>query len=282
MTTIKYTIDVPQDLVPELETLMNDNDVYFDSRQQITAINDALMETSTAMGHHAPDLIESLNHHLKARRLGPLVPTDHQSWKLERLQAFLQMTVNNFSGCTTTSNPTGGKTTAKHGRKLSKRTPWSSGRRRRHDRTARSVNHPSRFKHPPNTNPQGHPPSSQHEEDLFRSLLKSLHFIPALLGPWDQRPLPAGHYQHHVAHQEPQDKLQSHQEHEVIENHLPLLAGLPNNPERVLYGEERRVDYEDAKDRKGQDLRQITGQVLMVVGRNTNGADRRQGNKKNV
>ena len=96
MTTIKYTIDVPQDTLPELEVLMNKHGAYFDPRRQVTAINDALMESSTAMGHHAPDLIESLNQHLKGQGLRPLVPTDHKEWSLERLQAFLNMAVKNF------------------------------------------------------------------------------------------------------------------------------------------------------------------------------------------
>ena len=95
MATIKYTIDVPREAVPELEILMNKHGAYFDSRRQITAINDTLMESSTAMGHHAPDLIESLNQHLDRSGLEPLVPTDHKEWSLERLQAFLNMAVNN-------------------------------------------------------------------------------------------------------------------------------------------------------------------------------------------
>ena len=96
MTAIKYTIDIPEDAIPELEALMAKHGAYFDRKRQITAINDVFMESCTAMGHHVPTLAEALNLHLRERDLLPLVPEDHKEWGPERTQAFLQMAVTNF------------------------------------------------------------------------------------------------------------------------------------------------------------------------------------------
>ncbi len=96
MTTIRYTIDVPEQAIPELQALMKRHDAHFDSKRQITAINDIFMEASTAMGHHVPDLVSSMNRHLKVLGLTPLVPTDHQDWDLNKTQEFLKFAVTNF------------------------------------------------------------------------------------------------------------------------------------------------------------------------------------------
>ena len=96
MTMIQYTIQIPEEAITDLESLMKKHGAHFDHRRQITAINDTFMESSTAMGHHLPALIESLNEHLNDRELSPPVPTETENWTPERIQAFLEMVVKNF------------------------------------------------------------------------------------------------------------------------------------------------------------------------------------------
>ena len=96
MTTIRYTIDVPQEAIPELEQLMERHQTHFHPRRQITAINDVFMENSTAMGHHVPDLIQGMNRFLEQQGLEPRVPENHGEWEIPRIQEFLILAVNQF------------------------------------------------------------------------------------------------------------------------------------------------------------------------------------------
>ena len=96
MTNIRYTIDVPQEAIPELDELMQKHSAYFHPRRQITAINDIFMERSTAMGHHVPGLIMGMNRFLEQENLDPRVPEALEPWDLPRLQSFLMFAVNQF------------------------------------------------------------------------------------------------------------------------------------------------------------------------------------------
>ena len=96
MTAIKYIIEIPEDAIPELEALMARRGAYFHPVRQVVAINDIFMESSTAMGHHAGDLVREVNRHLDQLGLTPRVPEDHGEWGPARMQAFLTMAVMNF------------------------------------------------------------------------------------------------------------------------------------------------------------------------------------------
>ena len=54
MSTIRYTIDVPQRAIPELQALMDKHGAHFDPVRQVTAINEPLMEAYTAMATTSP------------------------------------------------------------------------------------------------------------------------------------------------------------------------------------------------------------------------------------
>ncbi len=96
MSIIKYTIDIPETAIPELEELMKKHGAHFDRRRQVTAINDIFMESSTAMGHHTGDLAAGINRRLEKLGLEPRIPTGHGAWGPERIQEFLKMAVNSF------------------------------------------------------------------------------------------------------------------------------------------------------------------------------------------
>ena len=93
---LTYTVNIPSCYLDEVQYFMHELGLDFDPKRQITAINDVLMEASTAMGHHAPSLIEALNHHLKERGLSPTVPDYDDNWTPEGLQEFLRMAVDKF------------------------------------------------------------------------------------------------------------------------------------------------------------------------------------------
>ena len=94
--TIRYTIDIPERAILEMESLMRRHGAHFNSRMQVTAINDAFMDHSTAMGNHIPDLLAGMNHFLEAEDLNPTAPTDHNDWDIPRIQQFLIFAVEEF------------------------------------------------------------------------------------------------------------------------------------------------------------------------------------------
>ena len=94
--TIKYTIDVPEPAIPELEDLMKRHGAHFSPTRQVTAINDAFMDQALAMGHHLPDLVRGMNEFLGEAGAKPLVPTDWGSWEPARIQECLKLAVREF------------------------------------------------------------------------------------------------------------------------------------------------------------------------------------------
>ena len=97
MTTITYTIDVPQEEIEQLQTLLQQRNIPFDPRDQVTAFNDAFRADTTAYGHEASDIIESINTYLANASIEHRVRSDHHDWSIPQLQQFLQFAVDNFN-----------------------------------------------------------------------------------------------------------------------------------------------------------------------------------------
>ena len=64
----------------------------------MVAINEAFRDQSAmALGHHVPQMVQSINVYLRAHRLRPAIPLDHQDWDPGRYYRFLQFALEQFS-----------------------------------------------------------------------------------------------------------------------------------------------------------------------------------------
>ena len=105
MTTITYTIDVPQEEIEQLQTLLQQRNIPFDPRDQVTAFNDAFRADTTAYGHEASDIIESINTYLANASIEHRVRSDHHDWSIPNCSS------SSSSPSTTSTGPTAESTT---------------------------------------------------------------------------------------------------------------------------------------------------------------------------
>ena len=99
MTSITYTIDVPEEQVETFQQFLKERDIPFDPRKNVMAQNDAFRADSTAFGQEAGELIQTINAYLEEQDIPERVRTDHQEWLPVQLQRFLQFAVDNFNWC---------------------------------------------------------------------------------------------------------------------------------------------------------------------------------------
>ena len=97
MTTITYTIEVPREEIEQLQSMLQQRNIPFDPRGQVTACNDAFRADTTAYGNEAGDIIESINTYLANASIKSRVRSDYHDWSIPQLQQFLQFAVDNFN-----------------------------------------------------------------------------------------------------------------------------------------------------------------------------------------
>ena len=112
----------------------------------------------------------------------------------------------------------------------------------------------------------------------YRSLgLRRLHAVGLGRGP-----VPSPEYAPEHRPYEPQRELQHHEEHQVVEDVLPVLIGPFQDRQRLAWLEEGRIDQEDRQHRERQYLRQVPRKVFVVVRRHPDRADGRQRDQQDV